>query len=582
MNCKISDRLNLDLNGLPASARVKTSGADGIGIAEIELNEPCSRFSAEWRIPQNDIQFRWVSAAGKIGEGYPQFLPPSWCSKMTSELCRHAPVFSLIGANGTNRLTVAVSESKHPVEYHAGVCENTFMMECRIVFSDLPVSARIQIRFDMRDIPFSDSLRDAAAWWEPMPEHVPMPVPVSAFEPVYSTWYSYHQGVTAEAVEREIEFGLEYGIKTVIVDDGWQEIGGSGSYASAGEWKAADRFPEMKEHVRRVQAKGVRYLLWVALPFVGEDSPLFQRMREKLLYFSNGLNTWVVDPRFPEIRASLLERCFGLVKDWNLDGLKIDFLDRFPLPCGISDPALSDGFAGRDCRGIDEAIDVLLKELCGKLRAYKPDLLIEFRQDYISPAMRKYANIFRASDCPGDRVSNRRRIINLRLLSGNTAVHSDMLGWHPGESVESAARQLWNIVFSVPQLSVRLGTLSGEHRRMLLFFLRVWREHRALFLHGRLSPLHPELNYPLVLAENENSAVAVLYSEQYLALSGSFRGKRLLVINASGADYVCLELNGEKRSAEILNCLGGKVDTAEFGDGVRRVPVPPSGVLVSE
>lgn len=579
MNCKISDRLSLELKGLPASARVKTSGADGIGIAEIELNEPCSRFSAECWIPQNDIQFRWVSAAGKIGEGYPQFLPPSWYSKMTAELCRHAPVFSFVGANGENRLTAAVSESKFPVEFHAGICEDSFLAECRIVFSGLPQSSRIQIRFDMRDIPFSDSLRDVSAWWEVTPGHVPMQVPASAFEPVYSTWYSYHQSVAAEAVEREVELGLEYGIKTVIVDDGWQEIGSSGSYASAGEWNAADRFPEMKEHVRRVQAKGVRYLLWVALPFVGENSPLFHRMKEKLLYFSKGLNTWIVDPRFPEIRAFLLERCLGLVRNFNLDGLKIDFLDRFPLPSEISDPALSDGFAGRDCKGVDEAVDVLLKELCGKLRAYKPDLLIEFRQDYISPAMRKYANIFRASDCPGDRISNHRRVINLRLLSGNTAVHSDMLGWHPGESVESSARQLWNIVFSVPQISVRLSELSAEHRRMLQFYLSFWRKYRELFIHGKLTPLHPELNYPLVIAENASAAAVVLYSERN-AVKWIEGKKEFLVINASASEEIFVEAEAV-RNAEILDCLGRTLERIELRPGIQKIRIPSSGCLRS-
>lgn len=578
MNCELTDEWMLALNGLPASAQVRTDSAGGIGVVEIKWNEPCARFSAEWQIPQDDIQFRWVSAAGKIGGGYPQFLPPSWCSKMTAELCLHAPVFSFVGANGENRLTAAVSESKYPVEFHAGISEETFMAECRMEFSGLPSPHRVLIRFDLRGILFSKALREVSAWWERMPELAPIPVPDSAQEPVYSTWYSLHRNVSADAVEREAELGLGYGLKTVIVDDGWQNTGDAPGYAFAGEWKVdKKRFPDMKELIRRVRSKGIRCLLWIAPPFVGEESPLFASMKGKLLYFSKGLNAWIADPRFPEIRAHLIGVCLRLVAESDPDGFKIDFLDRFPLPPEIPDPALSDGFAGRDFRNVDESVAVLLNELSGKLRALKPDVLIEFRQDYIAPAMRKYANIFRASDCPGDRVANRRRIVNLRLLSGNTAVHSDMLGWHPGESAESAARQLWNTVFAVPQISVRLEELSPEHRRVLRFYLSFWRQYRDLFLHGELTPLHPELNYPLVIAENPSAVAAVSYQERNV-VKGIGKGKEFLLINASASAELFVEADAP-RNAAIFDCFGNPVQCTELCAGLRNVHIPPSGYL---
>ena len=54
MNCMISDRLEMELKDLPPSAQVKTEWQNGIGIVEIQLEEPCPGFSAEWRIPQDD------------------------------------------------------------------------------------------------------------------------------------------------------------------------------------------------------------------------------------------------------------------------------------------------------------------------------------------------------------------------------------------------------------------------------------------------------------------------------------------------------------------------------------------------
>ena len=574
----ISNRLRMELKGLSPSAQVKTEWHDGIGIVEIHLAEPCSGFSAEWRIPQDDIQFRWVADAGKIGVGYPQFLPPDWFSKTTSQLCCRVPVFSLVGADSGNRLTAAISESILPVELYTGISEYSFQAECRIVFPAFSQPSQVQIRLDLRKIPFSQALRDAAAWWEAMPAYSPMPVPETALEPLYSTWYSYHHSISPEAVEQETKLGLEYGIGTVIVDDGWQKICGAGSYASAGEWVPSARFSNLKEHVQRVQAMGVRYLLWVALPFLGEDSPLFPMMKGKLLYFSKGLNTWVVDPRFPEVRAGLIQRCAGLVESFGLDGVKIDFLDRFPLPSDCTDPAIGEEFAGRDCKSVDEAVAVLLEGMCHALRAIRSDILIEFRQDYNAPAMRHFANLFRASDCPGDRIANRRRIINLRLLSGNTSVHSDMLGWCGEESAESAARQLWNVVFSVPQISVRLADLPPEHRRMLRAWLSFWKRHRDLFLFGALIPLHPELNYPVVVADNDSSAAVVLYAEQY-AVRWPEGKQRVLIANASASEKVLIDLEGPRQSAEIHDCFGESRGYIHLHPGLQTVRIPCSGYL---
>lgn len=405
-----------------------------------------------------------------------------------------------------------------------------------------------------------------------------MPVPAAALEPLYSTWYSYHHGITPDAVEQEAELGLQYGIRTVIVDDGWQKIGGAGSYASAGEWIPSDRFSGLKEHVRRVHAMGVRYLLWVALPFLGEDSPLFPSMKGKLLYFSKGLNTWVVDPRFPEVRSRLIKRCRQLVESFGLDGLKMDFLDRFPLPSGSVDPAVAEAFAGRDCKEVNEAVFLLLEELSRALRSVKSDLLIEFRQDYNAPAMRRFANLFRASDCPGDRIANRRRILNLRLLSGGTAVHSDMLGWCGEESAESAARQLWNVVFSVPQISVRLAELSPDHRRMLRSWLAFWKKHRDLFLFGTLTPLHPELNYPAVVVENGSSAAAVVYAERF-AIRWIGGKETFLIANASASEEVLIGLDGPERTAEVRDCFGEFRERIVLHPGWQTVRIPCSGRL---
>ncbi|MBS1368691.1 MAG: alpha-galactosidase [Lentisphaeria bacterium] len=580
MTLTLSPKLRLTLTGAPEHL-VKSQFEAGTGTVELEFESLPAHISVAWSVPQNDIQFRWTSEAGKIGENYPQFLPPSWLNGFTSELTRNAPLFALVGADGGNRLTVAASDAKNRIRFFAGVCENGFAVDCRLECAILPEATgpyRLQLRFDLRSVPLPEALADAARWWEEA--YPPLPVPPQAREPVYSTWYSYHREITARAVEREMELSRACGLKTVIVDDGWQETGDAAGYAFSGDWRVdRRRFPEMKEHVARLRASGVNYLLWIALPFIGEKSGIFPRLKPKLLYFSPGLNAWIADPRFPEVRRYLADTCLRLITEFELDGLKIDFLDRFPLPPGTPDPAEKEEFAGRDCRTVAEGVERLLSDLGREFRRIPRELLIEFRQDYIGPAMRREANIFRASDCPGDRIANRRRTVNLRMLSGETAVHSDMLGWHPGESVESAARQLWNIIFSVPQISVILENLPAAHWRMLEFILAFQRKYRELFLHGALSAPHPELNYPVVTAETGTHAATVLYDERRVIRLPA--GKKNLLINAGTETAVFVEA-AEAGNAQIFDCRGETAGTIGLRPGLQKVQIPLSGILAAE
>ena len=100
--------------------------------------------------------------------------------------------------------------------------------------------------------------------------------------------------------------------------------------------------------------------------------------------------------------------------------------------------------------------------------------------------------MFRVNDCPGSAVSNRIGTIDLRLLSGNTAVHSDMLMWHPSEAPEDAALQLLSCLFSTVQLSVCLDQISESMKQMLQFWFSFMEEKSALLLSSQIQPSEPE------------------------------------------------------------------------------------------
>ncbi len=566
-----------------------TSAPGGKDIAYLRLKitaeQPLTppQFSIAWRIPQKEIQHRWTPSLGLSKN-----LPPNWGGTVTSELAHSAPVMSLFGISGRNALTFAFSDACRKTVFLTGIVEHTSEIACVISCFETPEaplsSYEAVIRLDTRPIFYARVLSDVSAWFASFPEYTPCNVPPHALLPVYSTWYSYHQDLFEDAIEKECAAAKTMGMESVIVDDGWQTEDNHGGYLFCGDWEASKlRFADMRKHVNRVHAAGMKYILWYSVPFVGKKSKAYLRFQGKYLYERETLGAVILDPRFPEVREHLIRLYETAVLEWDLDGLKLDFIDSFPLPPGHPDPAVAEQYAGRDFKTVPEAVDALLTEIMRRLRALKPDIMIEFRQSYIGPAIRKYGNLFRAADCPGDLLHNRVRTMDLRLFSGNTAVHSDMLTWNYEESVESAARQFLNILFSVPQISVRLAEIPESHRKMLQFWLRFWLEHREVLLHGQLTPLHPELNYPVIRAEHETSQVIVIYSAGQVAEFELKPHQSCYIVNASESDSVFLKWNGTPRSAAAFDACGEPAGPRiPLSPGLSEVKIPVSGFLRME
>lgn len=167
---------------------------------------------------------------------------------------------------------------------------------------------------------------------------------------------------------------------------------------------------------------------------------------------------------------------------------------------------------------MNEATDVLMTDLMRSLQEIKPDIMIEFRQLYVGSAMRKYGNMFRATDCPNLSSVNRIRTSDLRLLSGNTAVHSDMLMWHYDEPVEVTVLQMLNVMYSVPQLSVRLTDIPEDHFKMIKFYTAYWLKNRAVLLDGDFYPLSPLTNYPIIEGVKGTKKITTVFNDHIIVI----------------------------------------------------------------
>ena len=237
---------------------------------------------------------------------------------------------------------------------------------------------------------------------------------------------------------------------------------------------------------------------------------------------------------------------------------------------------------GRDYADVDEAVDRLLADVMRRLRALKPDILIEFRQSYTGPLMRTYGNLLRAGDCPADAVANRVRTLDVRLLAGSTATHADMLMWHPDEPVDAAALQFLNIIFSVPQLSVLLDRITEKHRAMVTYWTGWWNEHRDVLLDGKLEPRQPAHSYPVVVASTAAKRVVAVYAD-VIAEVGPAVPAQVWMVNGTHRERVVIELAEAlgPRTAIVRDCCGLEVHRSrvDLVAGVHRLEVPPAGSL---
>ena len=534
-------------------------------LPEITLN---------FRFPMRDITCRW-QADGFFDKN----LPPDWNSRFESELAVGAPVLGYCGQNGENRLICAVSDALRKIVWTGGVCEYDFNINSELKLFTSPeapaTSYSTVLRFDSRKISFCDALADNFKWFEGF--YPPVPVPEAGLEAWYSTWYSYHKELKDSEIEAECAAARKLGMGGVIVDDGWQTDKHDGIYDYTGDWQVAPgRIAEMKKHVDAVHKCGLKYMLWYSVPFIGYKSVNFERFKGKYLYHDERQGAAVLDPRFPEVReflASLYERA---QKEWGIDGFKLDFIDSFSVK--DCDPAAAEGYAGRDILTLPDAVDALLGEIVARLRANDPDVLIEFRQNYIGPAVTKYGNMLRAADCPGDRQANRVRIADLRLTSGKAAVHADMLEWNVATSAEEAAGSVISAIFGTVQYSMMLSDLPEDHLKMIAHWVRFAEEHCEALQKGAFSGFSPEAGYPILCGESEKKRIIGLYGNDRVVRIGDME-KITFVLNGSGVPSVCVELP-EKARFEVRDTFGATVCSGEAGAGISRMSVPLGGYAI--
>ncbi len=491
-----------------------------------------------------------------------------------SRLASWMPLHAIISLSGRNRATIAISDATTPTKISTGVTEYGAQMECTVSFFTIPTTAitdyKATVYVDMRDIPYYDSLYDVVEWWEKECCYTPAFVPDCARQPVNSLWYSYHQKLEVESIIRECRLSKELGMDTVIIDDGWQtDI--NGGYSYCGDWKVAkSKIPDMKQFIERIHETGMKAMLWYSVPYVGINSENYKRFEGMLLKTGkeNG-QVFAFDPRYKQVRNFLVGVYRDAVVNWKLDGLKLDFIDRFAHDSESVKPD-----SRRDIESLEDAIDLLMCSVKDALTEVNPDIMIEFRQTYVGPSIRKYGNMFRVTDCPNDAIKNRYDVINLRLTSGKTAVHSDMLLWNVNDPVENAALQLACSLYGVPQISMRIESLPEDHIKMLKYYLAFVKEWQSVLLDGKLTAANPEALYSYACATLGDKSVITAYCNVVLEVKTA----KAVIVNAAATEKIAVK-SAAGKNYKVVDCMGNELSTGVIISDLEEISVPLSAMI---
>ncbi len=496
-------------------------------------------------VPILDMHGYWV----------PESRTPStkivWVIESKSAGQRAFPFIAFFNSRQINRLSAGLTNLTDDARILAKMNQEKCTYDITIEVALGKDSQDFELVIDQRPQVWTDSLADwRKALALPLPEF-----PEGAWEPVFCTWYAVHAAVTQEWVEKNAEVASRLGFRTLIIDDGWcfdvmkrvspETI--STWYEMIGDWFLSEKkFPDFENHRKRVQAMGMKYLLWVAPFLIGAKSELYKQLADIVKpEYHEGCYTF--DSSRKEAAKLLLGKMKHVIQDYGLDGLKVDFLDYiFP---NMEEP-----------RGEDTTH--FIQELARTIREVKKDALIEFRQAYATPGMLAYGTQFRAGDVPFDFIDNFHRLAQIRISVGDgVPVHADPAYWHPQESPENISRHMIASLAGVPMLSMDLLAISETEQKIIRHWLGFYQAHRETFNYGKWDVTYHQSGTAYAMVSNERENIIILHDSARIGEALAKAAKHVFVLNLSPDE---LPLAGAKTadyegkaSADGIIPLGG-------------------------
>lgn len=514
---------------------------------KIQIPDHSGHLELQLAVPILDIHGFWI----------PESRTPSSKLNWTIQSCsagqRHFPYLAFLNSRQVNRFSLGLTDLTDDIQIFAKLNQEKCTYDLTVTVALHPESRDFELVLDERPIPWTEALAD---WRTQL--GLPLPdFPEGAWHPVFCTWYAVHAAVTQDWVEKNAKAASELGFRTLIIDDGWcfDEMKRVSPetiddwYEWIGDWNlSCKKFPDFEAHRKRVQAMGMKYLFWVAPFLIGEKSQ-FIRQYPGCSRPKRVSGCFPIDSRKKEAMSAQLEKMKHVIRDYGLDGLKVDFIDE--IRPDVDEPA------GQDVMNF-------VRELAKGIREVKQDALIEFRQSYATPGMMAYGTQFRAGDVPFDFIDNFQRIAQIRISMGDRIpVHADPVYWHPQESSMNISRHMIASLCGVPMLSMDLLTISETEKRIIRRWLEFYEEHLSTFREGKWRIDYSQSGTAYMSVTGKDECIVILLDPARLSRALAGTEKRVTVLNLSEDD---LELPGAETSdGEGNACKAGVIPPGGAG-----------------
>ena len=503
-------------------------------------------WSVKWEIPIVEMHGLYFGGNPRSEFTY----LPFWHHNKRVSTHTGVPYLSLFHRNGNNQLSVGSFDQITETNMIAELSELTgcYHFTFQKPYTNSQSPSNLTLSNNWKEALFvSLSLQP---WYEVLRSYIRlndeqltqplMPVPEQAYDPVFCTWTAVHHDVSHDWIMKNAPIAAKLGFRTWLTDDGWFiEQGSFGNYRHAGEWHPNDeKFPDFKDHVNAVQALGFRYVLWVSPFMVGYDSSFVKQYPHLLNTGQPREQFYNFSPQNPEVKKIIVELLERLVKDYQLDGLKIDFIDSLSFDNGSKTHEISLG----------QSIYEILYAACTKLRELNPNILIEFRNSYANLVSRDYANIYRSSDVPFNFTMNLWQAVMLRLLAPDRAIHMDPAIWHPHDSDENVAVHLIHLIASVPMVSIDLTAYPQSHLDLIRYWIGFYNEHCNVIIKGNFKPKILGGTIPMIQFEGQDETIIGVYQTNLIPLPYN---NTVWILNASTNSYVDIDTY-DNRNMKII------------------------------
>ena len=473
-----------------------------------------------------------------------------WNISVSSSALRFWPLLTLFNSAGINRFTFTVSERILDCDMKVAMNQAD---AAYIVTLEFPVSRDKDLEFDLyidtQPTVWPEAVRRSADFCD---KNV-YEFPEAAWEPVFCSWYLGHAAIDHKIIEESARRCAELGFKTYIVDDGWcfdtyKRVDGTPQpwYCDIGDWEVSrKKFPDFEEHIERIHAMGMKYMLWTTPFLVGVNSKFFAEHKDGFGDIDIAASR-IPDFHNREVCERAISNLVRLVETYNIDGLKVDFIDK-PEP-SLENPT---GEAGYE----------FVRELSERLRKVKPDCMIEFRESYAHKSMLPFGTQFRCGDVPLDWMDNLRRLAKIIMeLGDGVPRHADPAYWNDNELPENISRHMISAIAGVPMLSVDLSRQSGQTLEIIADKISFYNDHIEIYKKGHWEVSYFGFNLTWVKGSCDDEAILIVLDEKRIP---ELREKTTYLFNLS-SEYLTFD------NAEYFDCAGKKVSDA----------VPPGGKAV--